>query len=71
MYGVVLTPRPKTHGSRSTDVVGHHAHYTFYVIGVLMLVVMGIILCYPDTLHHPDNLCYVDRYVTPKHIVPE
>ncbi len=28
-------------------------------------------MCYPDTLHHPDNYCYVDRYVTPKHIVPE
>ena len=28
-------------------------------------------LLYPDTLHHPDNYCFVDRYVTPAHIVPE
>lgn len=42
-----------------------------YVLGVLVLLVMCVILCYPDTLHHPDNFCYVDRYVTPKHIVPE
>ena len=42
-----------------------------YVLGILILVVVSIILCYPDTLHHPDNFCYVDRYVTPKHIVPE
>ena len=34
-------------------------------------MVVCTILCYPDTLHHPDNFCYVDRYVTPKHIVPE
>lgn len=25
----------------------------------------------PDTLHHPDNFCYVDRHSTPAHIVPE
>lgn len=42
-----------------------------YVLGVATLAVGTIILCFPDTLHHPDNFCYVDRYVTPKHIVPE
>jgi len=42
-----------------------------YVLGLLLLLVVCIVLCYPDTLHHPDNFCYVDRYVTPKHIVPE
>jgi len=42
-----------------------------YVLGILVVVVVGVVLCYPDTLHHPDNFCYVDRYVTPKHIVPE
>jgi quinol-cytochrome oxidoreductase complex cytochrome b subunit len=38
-----------------------------------MVVLLGgtVVLAFPDTLHHPDNLCYVDRYVTPKHIVPE
>jgi len=42
-----------------------------YVLGVVLLAVGGLVLCFPDTLHHPDNFCYVDRYVTPKHIVPE
>ena len=42
-----------------------------YVLGILVVLVVGVVLCYPDTLHHPDNFCYVDRYVTPKHIVPE
>lgn len=42
-----------------------------YVIGLLVLLVIAIVLSFPDTLHHPDNFCYVDRYVTPKHIVPE
>merc|ERR1719231_1787190 len=42
-----------------------------YVIGLLVLLVLGVVLSFPDTLHHPDNFCYVDRYVTPKHIVPE
>ena len=38
---------------------------------MVLLVAMSVILCYPDTLHHPDNFCYVDKYTTPKHIVPE
>lgn len=42
-----------------------------YVLGTLVVLVVCVVLCYPDTLHHPDNFCYVDRYVTPKHIVPE
>lgn len=42
-----------------------------YVLGLVLLVVLCTVLCFPDTLHHPDNFCYVDRYVTPKHIVPE
>jgi len=42
-----------------------------YVLGLLCVIVLVILLSYPDTLHHPDNFCYVDRYVTPKHIVPE
>jgi len=42
-----------------------------YILGVVMLVISVLVLCFPDTLHHPDNFCYVDRYVTPKHIVPE
>ena len=42
-----------------------------YVLGVVVLAAITLVVCYPDTLHHPDNLCYVDRYVTPKHIVPE
>jgi len=42
-----------------------------YVLGLVVLIATSVILCYPDTLHHPDNFCYVDRYVTPKHIVPE
>ena len=44
---------------------------SIYVLGILVVLVVGVVLCYPDTLHHPDNFCYVDRYVTPKHIVPE
>ena len=42
-----------------------------YVLGIAVLSVCTTVLCFPDTLHHPDNFCYVDRYVTPKHIVPE
>lgn len=42
-----------------------------YVLGIAVLSVCVTVLCFPDTLHHPDNFCYVDRYVTPKHIVPE
>jgi ubiquinol-cytochrome c reductase cytochrome b subunit len=42
-----------------------------HVLGLAMLVVACVVTSYPDTLHHPDNFCYVDRYVTPKHIVPE
>lgn len=42
-----------------------------YVLGSLLLLVISLLLSYPDTLHHPDNFCYVDRFVTPKHIVPE
>ena len=42
-----------------------------YVVGVVIGWVLAMLLAYPDTLHHPDNYCYVDRYVTPKHIVPE
>ena len=34
-------------------------------------MVVAIMVVYPDTLHHPDNYCYVSRYVTPQHIVPE
>nr|ADP88933.1 apocytochrome b [Diplonema papillatum]APQ44781.1 apocytochrome b [Diplonema papillatum] len=42
-----------------------------YVVGCLAGCISVLLMCYPDTLHHPDNHCYVDRYVTPKHIVPE
>ena len=42
-----------------------------YVVGCAAACISTVILCYPDTLHHPDNYCYVDRYVIPKHIVPE
>nr|ATQ37494.1 apocytochrome b [Rhynchopus euleeides] len=42
-----------------------------WVLGISVLMVILIVLCYPDTLHHPDNYCYVDRYTTPQHIVPE
>lgn len=42
-----------------------------YVLGMAVLMLGAVVLAFPDTLHHPDNLCYVDRYVTPKHIVPE
>lgn len=42
-----------------------------YVIGCIVLIYVVVVLCYPDTLHHPDNYCYVDRFTTPKHIVPE
>ena len=46
-------------------------HVLVHVLGSGVLVLTLSVLCYPDTLHHPDNYCYVDRYVTPKHIVPE
>jgi len=42
-----------------------------YVLGLVGLTVLVVLLSHPDTLHHPDNFCYVDRFVTPKHIVPE
>lgn len=42
-----------------------------YVIGTLLLGLLLCIVGYPDTLHHPDNHCYMDRYTTPQHIVPE
>ena len=42
-----------------------------YVVGGVLGWLLVVLLAYPDTLHHPDNYCYVDRYVTPKHIVPE
>ena len=41
------------------------------MLGIVLLAISVLVLCFPDTLHHPDNFCYVDRYVTPKHIVPE
>nr|ATQ37454.1 apocytochrome b [Diplonema ambulator] len=42
-----------------------------YVLGCCCALTACVVIMYPDTLHHPDNYCYVDRYVTPKHIVPE
>ena len=42
-----------------------------YILGCLILALIGAITAYPDTMHHPDNHCYVDRYTTPQHIVPE
>jgi len=36
----------------------------WFVGGVLVLV-------YSQSLHHADNYIQVDRYVTPRHIVPE
>ena len=42
-----------------------------YVLLSLVLVLASTMVAYPDTLHHPDNFCYVDRYTTPAHIVPE
>ena len=44
---------------------------TLYVTCIVLLALWLICLGYPDTLHHPDNYCYVDRYNTPQHIVPE
>jgi len=42
-----------------------------WILGMVVCMVGTLVLAHPDTLHHPDNFCYVDRYVTPKHIVPE
>ena len=42
-----------------------------YVLGMALCMVLAILGMYPDTLHHPDNYCYVSRYSTPRHIVPE
>ena len=36
-----------------------------------MCTILLVVAMYPDTLHHPDNYCYVSRYSTPRHIVPE
>jgi len=59
-----------------TGAVDAEAFVVFYykdlhVVGCMAGATGLLLLCYPDTLHHPDNHCYVDRYVTPKHIVPE
>ena len=42
-----------------------------YILGVLLVSIVSVCILYPDTLHHPDNHCYVDRFTTPQHIVPE
>ena len=42
-----------------------------YVLGAGTCAILIVIAMYPDTLHHPDNYCYVSRYSTPRHIVPE
>lgn len=51
------------------------SHYWYKDVGwaVLLLVFVGALggVVFADTLHHADNFIAVDRYVTPRHIVPE
>nr|QHQ98699.1 apocytochrome b [Sulcionema specki] len=66
-------------GNASITSTGYldHEHFLIFYYKDLLSALWSIaifILCifvYSDTLHHADNYCYVDRFVTPKHIVPE
>nr|QHQ98621.1 apocytochrome b [Namystynia karyoxenos] len=41
------------------------------VLFVAILAIMAAVLVFTDTLHHADNFLSVNRFVTPRHIVPE
>merc|ERR1712144_116022 len=47
------------------------------VLVVYLVVLLGsaslgiLIMVFSDSLHHADNFLAVDRFVTPRHIVPE
>jgi len=52
----------------------HFGMYYYKDVLVLLLgctVVCILILVFSDSLHHADNFLAVDRFVTPRHIVPE
>nr|ATQ37468.1 apocytochrome b [Diplonema sp. ATCC 50224] len=66
-------------GSNSSMPAGSTEHCMFYwyyykdlwVISTMSFAMLWLIVLFPETLHHPDNFCYVDRNSTPAHIVPE
>lgn len=52
-------------------------HFGLFFYKDMFVVLMGgtllgiLILVFSDSLHHADNFLAVDRFVTPRHIVPE
>nr|QHQ98669.1 apocytochrome b [Rhynchopus humris] len=60
---------PNVEGDADTFIVYYYKDTWLLLSSVTILLTTHLL--YPDTLHHPDNYCFVDRYVTPAHIVPE
>nr|QHQ98685.1 apocytochrome b [Artemidia motanka] len=58
-------------GSMDMDVFMMYYFKDMYVVVVGGGVVCVVVAVYTDTLHHADNYLPVDRFVTPRHIVPE